>query len=269
MKKILLVGSSGFLGKSLYKNLSLNYEVIPTHTTTPMFENSERYDFFRDDLCTLLGKHSPDIIVMAAAVEKDVDAELLKARVQSFVEACHSHRLIYLSSDALFDGKRGNYSEHDPPSPVTSYGRNLEFFERQIQTRVSNYLIIRPSYLYGFSMGVLDSRLAKTLGLLEAGETVSYFNDMFKSPLEVSQAARIITHLIQLERQGIIHVAGERKSVYDFQLEAMEALGADVSNLKPTGMPNDSELPRDTSLNISLMRKLEEPLSIPVGLQLF
>lgn len=183
MKKILLVGSSGFLGKSLYKHLSPNFEVVPTHTTNPVFEKSERYDFFRDNIRTLLEKYTPQIIVMAAAVEKDVDTELFRTRVQSFVNGCHSHRLVYLSSDALFDGKKGNYSESDLPFPTTPYGRNLEFFEGQIQTRVSNYLMIRPSYLYGFSLGVLDSRLAKTLVLLEAGETVSYFDDMYKSPL--------------------------------------------------------------------------------------
>jgi dTDP-4-dehydrorhamnose reductase len=257
-QKVLLIGSSGFLGKSLYNHLATNFEVIPTHTTNPVFEGSERYNFFQDDLHRLLEKYTPQIIVMAAAVEKDVAAELFRTRVQDFVEICRSYRLIYLSSDALFDGKKGNYSEHDLPSPVTPYGKNLEFFEKQMQTRVSNYLIIRPSYLYGFSLGVLDSRLAKTLALLEAGETVRYFDDMFKSPLEVSQATRIIKKLIETERQGIIHVAGERKSVYDFQLEAMQALGVNVSNLKAIHMPEDSELARDTSLNISLLRQLEK-----------
>jgi dTDP-4-dehydrorhamnose reductase len=262
-QKVLLIGSSGFLGKSLYKHLSANFTLIPTHTTNQVFEHSEHYDFFQDNLRTLLEKYSPQIIIMAAAVEKDVDAGLFKVRVQGFVEACHSYRLIYLSSDAIFDGTTGNYSETDLPSPITPYGKNLEFFEKQIQTHLSNYLIVRPSYLYGFSMGALDSRLAKTLELLEAGETVSYFDDMFKSPLEVNQAARIIMKLIEAERTGIIHVAGERKSVYEFQLEAMQALGANVERLQPVQMPYNSEMPRDTSLTISLMRQLEDPL-IPI-----
>jgi dTDP-4-dehydrorhamnose reductase len=266
---VLLIGSSGFLGKSLYKHLSSNFEIVPTHTANPVFEHSERYDFFQDDLHALLEKYIPEIIVMAAAVEEDVDAELFRTRVHHFVEICHSHRLIYLSSDAIFDGKKGYYSETDLPSPTTSYGKNLEFLEEEIKIHVVNYLIIRPSYLYGFSMGLLDSRLAKTLELLEAGETVSYFHDMYKSPLGVDQAARIITKLIKAERTGIIHVAGERKSVYDFQLEAMQALGVNVERLKPVQMPRGSELARDTSLNISLMRQLEEPFSIAASLKLF
>jgi dTDP-4-dehydrorhamnose reductase len=268
-QKVLLVGSSGFLGKSLFNYLSANFEVIPTHTTNAVFEHSQRYDFFRDDVRGLLEKFSPDILVMAAAVEKDVDDEAFKVGVQRFVEACCSYHLVYLSSDALFDGRRGNYCETDLPSPTTPYGRNLEFFERQIQIHVANHLIIRPSYLYGFSRGVLDSRLAKTLKLLEAGETVSYFDDMYKSPLEVTQAARIITKLVETGRQGIFHVAGERRSVYRFQHEAMQALKVSVDRLKPVQMPKDSKLPRDTSLNLSIMRHWEEPLSISQSLLSF
>jgi dTDP-4-dehydrorhamnose reductase len=137
-QKVLLLGSSGFLGKSLYKHLSANFTVVPTHTTNRVFGNSERYDFFQDDIRILLEKHRPQLIVMAAAVEKDVDNEAFKVGVQRFVEACRSYYLVYLSSDAIFDGKRGNYCETDPPSPTTPYGRNLLFFEQQITMHVSN-----------------------------------------------------------------------------------------------------------------------------------
>lgn len=192
---------------------------------------------------------------MAAAVEKDAE-ETFEARVQLFVNACTSLYLVYSSSDALFDGTKGNYRETDLPSPVTAYGHNLLYFETQVQTHCNNYLIVRPSYLYGYSLGVLDSRLEKTKLLLEAGETVSYFDDMFKSPLEVNQAASFITQLISQKYQGTIHVAGERKSVYAFQLEAMKTLNVESANLKPSQMPADSGLPPDTSLDISLLRHL-------------
>jgi dTDP-4-dehydrorhamnose reductase len=126
-EKVLLVGSSGFLGRALYQTLSQSLDVVPTHTSNIVFEHSEPYDFFSDDIQTLLDKHSPDIVVMAAAVEKDPE-ENYEARVQHFVRACHSCYLVYISSDALFDGKKGNYSENDLPSPNTAYGRNLVYF---------------------------------------------------------------------------------------------------------------------------------------------
>lgn len=254
-EKVLLIGSSGFLGRALYQKLSAHFEVIPTHTNNKVFEMSEHYDFFSDDVRVLLDKHAPNIVVMAAAVEKDVE-ENYEARVQHFVEACQSCFLVYVSSDALFDGAKGNYSETDSPSPVTPYGHNLVYFETQVQTHVAKHLIIRPSYLYGYSLGILDSRLAKTKALLEAGETVSYFDDMYKSPLEVNEAASLITQLASQKYQGIVHVAGERKSVYDFQLESMQNLGVDTTNLKASKMPTNSGLPRDTSLEISLLHHL-------------
>jgi dTDP-4-dehydrorhamnose reductase len=268
MKRVLLIGSSGFLGKALYKALTMSFDVTPTHAKNFVFSNSETYDFFADEVFSLLEKYAPEMVVMAAAVEKDVDFKVFASRVDEFVDACKSCYLVYLSSDALFDGHKGLYTEHDLPNPKTSYSHNLAYFEEQIQTRVKKHLIVRPSYLYGFSQGHLDSRLQKTKLLLEAGETVEYFDDMFKSPLEVNQAAFIIARLIEFDQQGIIHVAGPRKSVYEFHYEAMQALKISVKNLESAQMPIDTALPRDTSLNISKMTHLiEEPLPIAKALK--
>jgi dTDP-4-dehydrorhamnose reductase len=254
-QKVLLLGSSGFLGRALYQEFSNSFDIVPTHTTNKVFEASEPYDFFSDDVQIFLDKHSPDLVVMAAAVEKDA-GENYRARVQDFVMACHSKYLVYISSDALFDGTKGNYSETDPPSPITPYGRNLAHFEKQIQSHVPNHLIIRPSYLYGYSVGVLDSRLENAGQHLNAGETLSYFDDMYKSPLEVGQAAKFIACLVAQKYQGTVHVAGERKSVYKFYLESLQSLGVDTSKLKVSKMPTASAWPRDTSLDISLLTKL-------------
>lgn len=255
MKKLLLIGSSGFLGRALYQKLSSSFDVIPTNATTKVFEHSEACNFFSDDLQALLDKHSPDIVVMAAAVEKDPE-ENYEARVEQFVRACQSCYLVYISSDALFDGNKGNYSDTDLPSPITAYGRNLVYFETQVQTQVVNHLIIRPSYLYGYSMNVLDSRLENAKARLESGETVYYFDDMYKSPLEVNKAAQLMTKLIKLHHQGIVHVAGERKSVYGFYLESLQSLGVNTSNLKASKMPVNSGLPQDTSLDSSKVQQL-------------
>ena len=263
MTKVLLIGSSGFLGKALYEALVKSFQLTPTHAKNAVFSESKPYDFFTDEICLPLEKYTPEMVVMAAAVEKDVDFKVFASRVDGFVDVCKSCYLVYLSSDAIFDGHKGLYTEDDVPKPITPYGHNLAYFEEQIQAKVAKYLIVRPSYLYGFSQGQLDSRLKKTKLLLEAGETVEYFDDMFKSPLEVNQAARIITRLIELNQQGIIHVAGERTSIYEFHHEAMQALKVSVKNLDPVQMPKNTEFPRDTSLNISKMTHLvEESLSI-------
>lgn len=254
-QKLLLIGSSGFLGRVLYQQLSEYFTVIPTHTTNKVFETSKPYDFFSDDVQVLLDEYSPDIVVMAAAVELDEIANY-QSKVQQFVTACKSRYLVYISSDALFDGTKGSYTETDPPSPITPYGRNLVYFEEEIQAQCNNHLMIRPSYLYGYSIGVLDSRLAKTKTLLEAGETVSCFEDMYKSPLEVDKAANAMTQLVSQKYQDILHVAGERKSVYDFQHEAMRTLGINTANLKPSKMPMSSGFLKDTSLDISRITEI-------------
>jgi dTDP-4-dehydrorhamnose reductase len=111
----------------------------------------------------------------------------------------------------------------------------LFIFETQVRTHVVNHLIIRPSYLYGYSLNVLDSRLENAKARLEAGETLHYFDDMYKSPLEVNKAAQLMAKLIELHHRGIVHVAGKRISIYEFYLESLQSLGVNTSNLKTTG----------------------------------
>jgi dTDP-4-dehydrorhamnose reductase len=155
--KLLLVGSSGFLGRALYQQFSQTFEVIPTHTTNKVFENSESYNFFKDDIRVLLDKHSPDTVVMVAAVEKDPEETYsdrnYQARVRQFVKACQSRYVVYISSDALFDGKKGNYSETDLPSPL--------------QPTDATYYILKHSYKHRLKIISLFARVIfmATLGV--------------------------------------------------------------------------------------------------------
>src|SRR5581483_10560775 len=109
--------------------------------------------------------------------------------------------------------------ENDIPTPSTLYGRNLFYLEEMVQNLCTDYCIIRPSYLYGYSLSQLDHRLSHVRARLLAGEQLTYFTDMIKSPMEVNQVAEAITLLAYSEYIGIVHVAGGAMSVYDFYRE--------------------------------------------------
>ena len=176
--------------------------------------------------------------------------------------------MIDLSSDGVFDGQQGNYAESDIPTPITPYGKNLQYFEETVQNLCSDYCIIRPSYLYGYSLSQLDHRLSHARCQLLAGEQLTYFTDMIKSPMEVNQVARAITLLACSTYVGIVHVAGEAMSVYDFHREAMSSLSVPSERLCPVKMPTDLLHPRNTSLNIDLMKKLTKVEPLPVHMAL-
>ncbi|MEO8972482.1 MAG: hypothetical protein ABI406_12875, partial [Ktedonobacteraceae bacterium] len=114
----------------------------------------------------------------------------------------------------------------------------------------------------------LDARLSQVRTRLLAGEQLTFFTDMIKSPMEVNQVAKAITLLAYSEYVGIVHVAGEAMSVYDFYREAMNNLGISVEGLCPVQMPTDFLHTRDTSLNSNLMKKLTkiEPLPVRIAL---
>lgn len=86
--------------------------------------------------------------------------------------------------------------------------------------------------------------------------------------MEVNQVAKVIALLTCSTYVGIVHVAGEAMSVYDFYRQAMSSLGIPLHHLYPAHIPTEFLHPRDTSLDITLMKQLTqiEPLPVRVAL---
>jgi dTDP-4-dehydrorhamnose reductase len=234
-KNILVVGSSGFLGRCITNQLALEGNITPTHCQTPYFPKSVKYDFFRDDIARIVDDANASVVIFAAFVEREAFGQV-QTSMERFLQGCRACRIIYLSSDGIFDGEKGLYSEQDIPTPRTPYGENLLLCETLLQERCSNYCIIRPSYIYGFSEGQLDKRLARTTELLSRGEAV--------------------VKLAISDYNGIVHVAGNRLSVFEFHRRAMKAMCMDTMVLKSCSMPEAAEMLRDTSLDTSLWHRL-------------
>ncbi len=253
--KTLVIGSSGFLGRQITSILELQESIIKTHCRNPLYPDSIRYDFFNDDIEKLLDIQKVDIVIFAGMVEIG-PLDTVQASMQRFAKACREKRVIYLSSDGIFDGQKGFYSEKDAPNSQTLYGKNLAACENIIAKRCQNFCIVRPSYIYGFSNEKLDDRLTKTMETLKAGEKVTLFDDMFKSPYGVKQIANAVIGLSRSDYIGIIHVAGQRMSVYEFHHRAMSSLMVDTTNLKSCKMPTDKGYLRDTSLDSSMWQNI-------------
>lgn len=253
---VLVVGSSGFLGRSV--TAALRHAGIETHGTyrQAVVPDASPFDFWGDDVAPLLTKTGADTVIFCAAVETDAPTEQLAVRAERFFGACAGLRVVYGSSDAVFSGSSGNYTETDPPSPTTLYGRNLVTVERVVRTHCPNACVVRPSYLYGFSAGELDDRLAGARQRLLSGETVRYADGMFKNPMEVSMAAEAVTRLARSSFVGTVHISGARTSVYGFYRDAMTVLGVPTAALRAERLPADTEVPRDTSLRPDLMTRL-------------
>jgi dTDP-4-dehydrorhamnose reductase len=271
--RILLLGSTGYLGRTLMAQLQQTGHVVPTYRTKAHFVDSHRYDFLTDNIHSLLEHHQIDTVIIAAsmayeAADPAYEFTTFKQQAERLIRGCQQRRVIYISSDGVFDGKKGNYTESDIPTPITLYGRNLQYLEEKVRNLCSDYCIIRPSYLYGYSLSQLDHRLSHVRARLLAGEQCMYFTDMIKSPMEVNQVAKAISLLTCSAYVGIVHVAGLAMSVYDFYREAMSSLSIPSERLYPVQMPMDLLHPRDTSLDITLMKKLTKIEPLPVHMAL-
>ena len=256
--RIGIIGT-GFLGEALFSVVTKrDVDVITTYHMNKKFKDSLQYDFFTDDPKDIFPKEKIDIVILTAMIEFVEDERLLKNSMERFLGYFHDARVIYISSDGIFDGSAGKYTESDIPHPVTLYGRNLKLCEDLVREHTKNHCIARPSYLYGFVGGKLDTRLKKVQEEIAQGNKIIRFTNMYKSPLSYRQAAEAITALAFSRYIGTVHIGGPRMSVYDFTKAGMEALGLSTDMLIGESMPTprpDGFLP-DTSLNCDLMGKL-------------
>lgn len=270
-KQILVIGSSGYLGQRVAQ--LVGGQATLTHRTTAKFPNSLPFDFYNDaqlPLDIVDAEQDQLTVIFTAAVEMNQPPDKLEAGMKQLLGQVRASRFVYISSDAIFDGEKGNYSEDDPPSPANPYGHNLVLCEALVTELVPNSCIVRPSYIYGFNNGQLDARLARTRDTLSKGESYTAYDDYYKCPLSVHEVAEAVVYLAEAGYRGPIHVAGARMSSYEFHRSAMEALGIDIARIYAEPMPETPGLMRDTSLNSSRWWRIRQsqPLTIAEALQI-
>jgi len=117
---ILLIGSTGYLGRTLTKRLQQTNQVIPTYRTEARFGGSQRYDFWTDDVQALIQRHQIDTVVIAAnmAYCPTADFALFQQRVKRLIQGCQRCRVVYISSGGIFGGEKGNYMESDGENSI-------------------------------------------------------------------------------------------------------------------------------------------------------
>ncbi len=158
--------------------------------------------------------------------------------------------LLYLSTDYVFDGERGMYSERDPPNPINYYGLTKLMGEVAVQARCSRWSIVRASSIYGLGPG--RTNFAKFLiEKLSRGERVRALVDQYTSPSQAALLAEAMMEVLERQMVGVFHVVGERMSRYEFALRVAKALGFDEGLISPARMEEFkwfARRPRDSSL---------------------
>jgi len=273
--RILVTGGSGLLGSKLVRELAARgHEVIATYNqhAPPRVEGVRwvQLDITRTLLLEdLILKVRPHAVIHAAAYT-DVDGcERDRARAWlTNVEATRSvvrasrvvnAYLVYISTDYVFEGEKGMYREEDLPNPVNYYGLTKLVGEELVKSSDLLHTIVRPSAIYGVG-GSKKSFAEFVVERLLRGEEVRALADQYVSPTYGLLLARGLADLLEVRPLGVLHMAGERMSRYEFALRIAEGLGADKSLVREAKVSEMSgwvaRRPRDSSLDCSRARRL-------------
>ncbi len=223
--KIFITGGSGHLGQKLVEHLSETHEVYAPNKNKCNILNS-------NDLKLIISLFHPDIVVHLAAfvdtfgcekdIKKALDVNVLGTT--NIVKACLEIecRFIYVSSEYVFGGNKGNYTINDRPDPINVYGKTKAASEYIISV-LPNYQIIRAPFIKQVYPKVFSDQYCSRYFLDEVVEKIS--NNIFNNPSK------------------LVHIASERMSLYELYLK---------KGIKADPMLMDEEqtkiIPHDTSL---------------------
>lgn len=262
--KVLLTGASGLLGGYLDPALRASgATVIPvSHTTHPAPDGVSCDLTDASATSRLLDRFAPDVIVHAAALtdvdrcEAEPDVADNVNRRSTELLAASGARIVFVSTDSVFDGTRGHYSEDDTPAPVNEYARSKLRAEQHV-TDTGRGIAVRTNFFGRSSQG---HGLAEwLLRELAAGRQVVGFEDVVISPLYCRDTAEALAEIALSDATGVLHLGGDSVNKYAFGILIAEHFGFDPSLVR-RGSIDDVDLraprPLDTSLDNSLAKAL-------------
>jgi len=274
MSNILVTGSSGFLGRNLLKFSLSSHKISAIYRHHKPDSYGRDIRFIQVDLTskdwTELYKLNADTIIHTAAMSSIDECESQPAIAEriNYEATCQladfaaqtGARLLFISTDVVFDGEKGDYSEKDSPNPQNIYAKTKVKAEEYILSHLKNYVIIRPSIFYGIALNGHPSFTEIMLKNLYAGKQVYLFTDQIRTPVFVKDLVSAIWELTEHQFCGILHIGGPNK----FSRWEIGQLICDIFNLDDNLMipVKSSEInltawrPLDCSLDIRLARSI-------------
>lgn len=189
-----MTGASGYLGRELVR-------LRPDASAERVEIRDERA------VSELLARVRPDVVIHTAYRQDGADAHAITcggaanvARAAAAVGA----RLVHLSTDVVFDGRKGTpYVEDDPVCPVTDYGRSKVEAERLVSAAHPDALLVRTSLIVG-GRGAAPSKHE----VAARDAAMAFFTNEIRSPVQVGDLAAALLELAELDVAGPLHVAG-------------------------------------------------------------
>lgn len=228
MKKILVTGSNGLLGQKLTERILAknDFELIATSKGANRFSIKEGYIYAEMDVANqdsvndVISAYRPDVVINTAAmtnvdaceIEKDKCWLLNVEAVAFLIAACEKHQiqLIHLSTDFIFDGANGPYSEDTEPSPLSFYGVSKVASEKLLQNSNINWTILRTIIVYGIVNDMSRSNIVLwAKSALEKGDVINVVDDQWRMPTLAEDLAEICLLAAEKGAKGVYNASGK------------------------------------------------------------
>jgi dTDP-4-dehydrorhamnose reductase len=225
-----------------------------------------------DSVKEVVKKHRPDWVVHCAALT-DVDyceahpdeaqwTNVFASRNVAEAVRDAGSRMVYISTDSVFDGARGRYSETDRPHPINAYSASKLQGEKAVRGVLPDVTIVRTS-IYGWNSLKKESIAEWMLRHFERGETFRGFVDITFSPILVNDLIDVLEKVMERNLKGVYHVsASDSCTKYSFSQHVATAFGFPTELVKPSSYIEAglaAPRPLNTSLNTF---KIEKSLGI-------
>jgi dTDP-4-dehydrorhamnose reductase len=274
VKRVLITGGTGLLGVAIQRSAPKDIQGFSVYFPDRSLPMPLPFPVLAADVSDRMKMQAvfewakPDVVIHAAAIGSVDFAERNREETKKVnvggtevvIDLCQifKSRLIYISSNAVFDGRTPLYSEAMPVNPINYYGQLKVDAENVVRKSSIPWAIVRPILMYGWPYpGERDNPVVWWVRSLENGQPIKVVDNVLSKPLPAWSCADVLWALIQQDRTGIYHAAGrDHISLYRFALQTAEVFGLDAGLITPVPdsyFPEIAPRPQDTSFDTTKM----------------
>jgi len=249
--RILITGSNGLLGQKLLHKLIGDYstQLIATSKGDNRVSRKDGYTYFSLDITNkeevekAITEQLPDVVINTAAMtnvdlceDKKEECNALNVDgVRYLADACEriDAHLIQISTDFIFDGENGPYTEQDIPNPLSFYGLSKLKSEELLQAHSVKWTILRTIILFGIGENLSKGNIVLwAKEALAKGDSLNIIDDQFRAPTLAEDLADICILAAKKKALGIFNASGKNiMSIYEIVERVAKYYGNSIDNL--------------------------------------